>query len=296
MSKRAKLKQHLQMLDEISDIMAAMKNLAFIEITKISKFIATQTRVTETIKKVGSDFFNYHPDYLAHMQFHRPLIYLLIGSERGFCAGFNDNLLKKIPPFQPDKTNATPKLIVVGRKLAAKMAGDNRVVKVVDGPNSVEEIPDVILRLIQSVEQLSSAIDTKPHPDNWLIIYNDESKNHMQVNALQPFVEFSGNENREYLLPPILNVSINEFFFSYSENYLISLLYTTFYASFLSENNQRLHHLDSALDRLEKQKQTLTHSINLVRQEEITEEIEVIMLSAEEILKEVKIEEDYNDA
>ena len=109
---------------------------------------------------------------------------------------------------------------------------------------------------------------------------------------MQPFVEFSVNQNNKLTLPPIINVSENEFFSSYSENYLVSLLYTTFYTSYLAENNQRLRHLDNALDRLEKQKKSLMHNLNLTRQEEITEEIEVIMLSAEEILKEVKINKD----
>ena len=124
MSKRIKLKEHLNTLDEISNIMTAMKNLAFIEIYKISKFNDTQMRVMDTIKNVGSDFLNHYPDLLAQMQFDNPFIYILIGSERGFCAGFNDSVLQKLSLIEPGQSVVNPMLIVVGRKLAAKMADD----------------------------------------------------------------------------------------------------------------------------------------------------------------------------
>ena len=56
----------------------------------------------------------------------------------------------------------------------------------------------------------------------------------------------------------------------------------------MAENYQRLHHLDNALDRLGNKLSYLTRHLNLLRQEEITQEIQVIMLSAEAIMEEIQ--------
>lgn len=295
MSKRIKLKEHLHSLDEISNIMTAMKNLALIEINKIARFIAMQERVTRTVKAVGRDFLSHYPNLLTRIQSDKPSIYILIGSERGFCAGFNDNIIHKLSLINQTQSLEQPKLIVVGRKLAMKMAGDDRVTQVIDGANSAEEISDVIFKLIQSVEQIASTKDRTPYPGHWLIIFNEEIENHIEATTLQPFLEFSTEKKPVYSLPPILNVSDTELFTAFSERYLFSLLYSIFYNSYFAESNQRLHHLDNALDRLDKQKLSLTHNINIIRQEEITEEIEVIMLSTEAIMKELNVDEKDQD-
>jgi F-type H+-transporting ATPase subunit gamma len=53
------------------------------------------------------------------------------------------------------------------------------------------------------------------------------------------------------------------------------------YSSLLAENRQRQTHMDSALQRLDEDSLRLTRARNLRRQEEITEEIEVILLATD---------------
>ena len=60
------------------------------------------------------------------------------------------------------------------------------------------------------------------------------------------------------------------------------MLYRAFYLSFLAENRDRLRHMDGALQTLDKNWNQLHRMSNVLRQEEITEELEVIMLSAAE--------------
>lgn len=57
-----------------------------------------------------------------------------------------------------------------------------------------------------------------------------------------------------------------------------------FYKSFYAENHQRFFHLSNSLDRLDSKQNTLKGYLNLLRQEEITEEIQIIMLSAEAVI------------
>ncbi|MDO8311527.1 MAG: F0F1 ATP synthase subunit gamma, partial [Sideroxyarcus sp.] len=66
-----------------------------------------------------------------------------------------------------------------------------------------------------------------------------------------------------------------------TDQYLYAALHEVFYASLMAENRKRLEHMDSAIRLLEKDEARLRLRYNALRQEEIIEEIEIIMLSAE---------------
>jgi F-type H+-transporting ATPase subunit gamma len=52
----------------------------------------------------------------------------------------------------------------------------------------------------------------------------------------------------------------------------------------MAENRRRLEHMENALHRMEGKIEDLRRRRNVLRQEEIVEEIEVILLSAESLL------------
>ena len=54
-----------------------------------------------------------------------------------------------------------------------------------------------------------------------------------------------------------------------------------FYASLAAENHRRVEHMEGAVTRLDERVLALKRRANALRQEEITEEIEVILLSAD---------------
>ena len=61
----------------------------------------------------------------------------------------------------------------------------------------------------------------------------------------------------------------------------IAALNEVLYSSLMVENRQRQMHMDHALQRLDDDSARLGLAYNAQRQEEITEEIEIILLSAE---------------
>ncbi len=81
--------------------------------------------------------------------------------------------------------------------------------------------------------------------------------------------------------PPLLNLDPLVFATDLIDQHLFSLLHEVFYSSLMAENLRRFQHMDQAIQRLEKDMAELVLKRNSLRQEEITEEIEVIMLSAE---------------
>ena len=60
---------------------------------------------------------------------------------------------------------------------------------------------------------------------------------------------------------------------------LLAALQALLYSSLMAEHPHRLRHLEGALHRIDERTRTLTLRRNLGRQEEITEEIELILLN-----------------
>lgn len=282
MTKRAQLKDNLHTLEDIGNIMTAMKNLCSIELSKMTKFLSMQDKAMQTINDVKSDFISAYPLIPTLHQDAKPLIYILIGSERGFCGGFNNNVLVELERLK--EQNPNPALIVVGRKLALKLADDSHVTHVLDGPNVIEEIPAVILTVLKVLEEVTLQKHSDLHLGQWNIIFNEEKQDQIEITTLQPFEEFFIASADNFSVPPVINLSNDLFLAELIENYLFSMFHSVFYKSFFIENHQRLVHLNNSLDRLDSKRSALKGHLKLIRQEEITEEIQIIMLSAEAII------------
>ena len=83
MTKKRELKERVESLGDIRDILAAMKNLSLVEIAKLNRFIATQRQVVRDCEEATDDFLSFFPFTLGTQEktnSHR--ICLLLGSER----------------------------------------------------------------------------------------------------------------------------------------------------------------------------------------------------------------------
>ena len=80
--------------------------------------------------------------------------------------------------------------------------------------------------------------------------------------------------------PVLLNLPPELFFSNLLKRYLLAVLHEIIYLSLLSENHRRLQHLDGAVQHLDNQTKKLQRKSQVYRQEEITEEIEVILLGS----------------
>ena len=80
--------------------------------------------------------------------------------------------------------------------------------------------------------------------------------------------------------PPLLNLSPPDFLLELTDHYLFTRLLQILYLSLTVENQQRMQHLENAVRHLDDSSEELKRKINGLRQEEIIEEIEVILLNA----------------
>src|SRR3989338_1490547 len=272
MSKRREVKGRLATLDEIDGIMIAMKNLALLEIHRLESFLATQRRAVASIEAAAQDFLGFYPETAAHPGGARQLL-LVIGSERGLCGDFNETLLAPLAAAMQQDTLA----VVVGRRLEAKLQGDQRIAAFVEGPGVAEEVPAALVRLAGILGELQQQ---RPE-EAWRIgaLYHDDESGAPRLRQLLPLAV--PETKPAYSQPPLLNLEPAQFLSQLTSQYLYAVLHEVFYASLMAENRKRLEHMDGAIRRLEKDEAKLRLRYNALRQEEIIEEIEIIMLSAE---------------
>lgn len=286
MSRRRSLEKHRQSLAEISDIMNSMKTLAYMETHKLGRFLEAQQRVARSIETAAEDLLDAYPQILPHSE-HMTPVYLLLGSERGFCGDFNHALLDRVVSTQTESRTAS--IIAVGHKLCTLLEDDPRVLLALDGAGVAEEVPQLLNRLIDILSQLQ----LEQGPLSLICLYH-QSKDHLvEQQLLPPFMTLtSSTPDKLHSHPPRLNLEPANLLLQLTEQYLFAALHEVLFTSLMSENHQRVDHLEGAVKHLQEESTRLIRTGNVLRQEEITEEIEVILLSADNAFDPAKRSQD----
>lgn len=265
MSQSHELQLHIAQMKEIRSILNAMKNLALMEIHKLQRFQAMQGQVVAHIETVAQDFLSFYPD-LLNETVTADSVCIVLGAERGFCGDFNDSLLTAIT------SENYSGIIAVGSRLCDKLIDNTQLITALEGANVGEEVPAILSRL-------SDTLSTAHHAEARLtIVYHDNELN--QIKHRQVLPPFTPTPPR-YSYPPVLNVEPVDFLANLIEQYVLAVLHEIFYVSLLAENHSRLQHLEGAIKHLDDETIKLHRKSQIYRQEEITEEIEVILLNAE---------------
>ncbi len=284
MSRRRNLEQHRQRLDETREIMSSMKALAFMETRKLASFIDAQRAVVEHIHRVAEDFFSFYPATLPVVP-QPKLVFLLLGSERGFCGDFNEALVETFhleqAELRTDNVQQSAWIIAVGNKLCGLLATEQLLLKQgelshLDGVSVVEEIENTLIEIVDTLKRLqaeNSGLSLR-------ILYHDPDQQEIISGQILPPFESLQQSDQAFTHPPELNIVPEQFCRDLIDRYLFSTLHETLYLSLMAENQRRVTHLESAVKQLDDKSANLLRRSNTLRQEEITEEIEIILLSA----------------
>jgi F-type H+-transporting ATPase subunit gamma len=280
MSQSRELQLHIAQLEEIRSILNSMKNLALIEIHKLARFQTMQGQVVTNIENAAMDFLDFYPFPAA--EDNATPICILVGAERGFCGDFNESLINTIA------SEAYSGIIAIGNRLCNRLV-DNplEVVASIEGANVAEEVPAILNRLIDIISSLPVSRGDINRATNaaatlqLTVVYHDNSPS--QINQRQILPPFPQQQQRTlgYGNPPVLNLEPGDFFSDLTDHYLFAVLHEIFYISLMAENQRRLQHLEGAVKHLDDETVNLRRKSQIYRQEEITEEIEVILLNSE---------------
>jgi F-type H+-transporting ATPase subunit gamma len=272
MTRRHTLERRRDSLTEIREIMNSMKTLAYMETRKLARFLAAQQAAVRTIEDVAADFLAWHPDTLPAAD-GATRVCLLIGTERGFCGDFNQHLLRFLATV-PDA--GTLQLVLIGRKLHALCGDDDRVVARLDGASVAEEVGLVLNRVAQELETLQ-----RRHGTLTLYALGHDSEGMLHMPQLLPAFRQYLARSEPAGYAPDLNLAPVELLFGLTEQYLFAALHERLYTSLMAENRNRVNHLDGAVKHLDDTTGDLARRCRALRQEEIIEEIEIILLSAD---------------
>lgn len=276
MSRRREIARRLEALSDIAGIMSAMKGLALMETRILMDFMVSQRHMVAGIETAAADFLIAHPDF-ASAPGPRPELCVLVGSEQGFCGDFNEVLLTRIEALCTEK-EAPLLWVVVGRRLTSRLGERDCIELTLSGAIVADEVPAVLLRLTRELSRLLVRVELAGY--GLSALYHCAATGDIRLRRLLPLRDLPEPE-RAHPYPAELNLFPEEFLRGLTGHYLHAALNEVLYSSLMVENRQRQTHMDRALQRLDEDSARLKLAYNIQRQEEITEEIEVILLSAD---------------
>lgn len=147
------------------------------------------------------------------------------------------------------------------------------------GPSALEEVEIVLLKLMETLARWQAG-QSPPRAFRITALHHRVGEPGIAVTGLDPF----GVRARQ-VTPcghaPWINLEPRLFLSKLAEHYRYAALHEILDGSLMAENQQRVQHFGYAAQKIERDSQALARQRDRLRQEEITEEIEVIMLSAE---------------
>ncbi|HWP00742.1 MAG TPA: FoF1 ATP synthase subunit gamma [Methylococcus sp.] len=278
MSRRHLIRRRLRTLGEISEILDSMRTLAVIEARRLTRAVDCQRDLVEALKRMAAELLRHFP-WLQPDSAAVGEAYLILGSERGFCGDFNARLRWALEQRLKSGNRRAPPIIAVGTKVATELAAlDAPIFCQLQGPLTAEESGELLPNLAASIQQLLAS-HGMPH----LIVLHhaDETGTITETPLTPPFRGLSQAQERGH--PPLLYESPEVVFHRLTEHYLFAVLRWLLDRSLLAEHQFRIRHLDGATRRIGETVAALRTTGNRMRQEEITEELEVILLGAEAI-------------
>jgi len=275
MTRRRDLEAHRATLDEIHEIMSSMKSLAYMETRKLAGLLDAQHAVVDGIEAMAADFLGFFPETLAGGG-KTTDVHVLVGSERGFCGDFNEALVRYLETHLAQTAIEPPFLIAVGRKLHPLLESKPRLCATIDGASTVDEVAEIIKRVADAI----AVLQMQSGPLSISVLHHTPDAKEIDLNRFVPPFERFRNGPRRFPYPPVLNLQPQVFFLELTDQYVFAALHEVLYASLMAENHRRVRHLEGAVRHLDDKSSALRRKCNALRQEEIIEEIEIILLSA----------------
>ena len=265
---------HLNTLGEIREIMNAMKNLAIIESRKLDRVLESQRVIVTDIDNMAADFTDHYPFDLSFATDHH--LYILIGAERGFSGSFNHQLQQHYRALLQQSPETKAVTIAIGRKFATTFTAASPTPVLLDGASAQEEISHVLNQLVSQIETIQHQYGALP----CTVLRHDQLNRGILAQPLLPPFQQPPTTHIPAPYPPLLYLSPPQFLSELIQQYLFAHLYSALSASLLAENEFRVAHLEGAIRHLDERSVELGRLRRSLRQEEIIEEIEVILLNA----------------
>lgn len=272
MARRREIERHIATFGDIAEIVEAMKNLALVEVRRVTGFIEAQRRSAAIIEDALADFFDGYPGFRTPPSTGGDVC-CVIGSERGFCGDFNLRLAEAARTLGA-QLRTPSRTVLVGANLSSTWtdAADARCA----GASVADEVSATMARLADSIRDL---MPPAPGGPPWGLVLLLHGETGPELRRLLPLSIGAANRRRRPF-PVDLDLDPADFLAAAMRQYLFAAPLAALYESLLIENQRRLDHMDRALRKMDDRLAELGRERNRRRQEEITEDIELILMSA----------------
>lgn len=250
----------LALFDELAGILNAMRSFALAELRRVARRETAQRAADETLALAVADVAPALPQGPAAAGGG---LWVLLGSVRGFCGSFNEDMARHWHDRQP----AIGATIVVGERLAALLPQSGRIVPV-PGAIGAADATDAIERIVEALDD--------PRAQGCatgglvLCLRDDAGVAEWRVLPIAPPPRAAAGK-RPLTYGPLPQVAAGV-----ARHYVFHRLLSGLMHSLRVENQMRLLLMENAMRHIERQREDLQRSRNQLRQEDITEKIELV--------------------
>lgn len=265
------LRRRIGALDEIGQILGAVRSLAFTELRQLADGEPRQHATAAAIQTAIEDLAAHFPDALPERAPDADIL-IVLGSERGFCGDFNEVAARAAVATRP---MPAARRLAVGAKLCQLLEEQGVPHSALPGPTVVEEIPRALAGIVDAIEAVARSDGDAALG---LVVAHHDGEGRLESRRILPFPALP--VAARWRTAPDLQIAPRRLYRQLIDHHVLAALNLALIASLLAENRRRLEQLSGALDRLHERLEGLRHARRRARQEAITEEIEVILLGA----------------
>jgi|AntDeeMinimDraft_5_1070356.scaffolds.fasta_scaffold01222_2 F-type H+-transporting ATPase subunit gamma len=275
MTRRRELLSHLRGLNQVRQIIDAMKRLSFIETRRLDGRLDSEDAVIHAIETAATGLLDTHPQ-LADTGAALPITWIALGSERGFCGDFNERVAERLAADVRASVPVDPHIIAVGARLITCLGNDARVTATLPGASVADETDAVLAAIVDALDA-----ERRAHgPSRVHVVHYENERQEPIVTWLLPPFRAAATAEAASSEPPLLQMAPTDLLLALGDQYLYAALRRILDGALMAENQRRVRQLEGAAQHLDERVATLVRRGNQLRQEEIIEEIEVILLSS----------------
>jgi F-type H+-transporting ATPase subunit gamma len=282
MEQLRQLQQQIDTIDELRDVIHAMRSLAAIYL----KQAEAQLQGVRAFRQVVTDAITdavRRLDELPHVERAGRACIVLLGSEQGLCGRFNEVVAEAGTGHARELSGAA--FIVVGRRAVGnveRMGGE--VVTMINSSSSPEAAPAVIRRVAAEAYRRYTRGE---FARLFLLhaVYVSPGRIETQLVPILPldYSQWAPEPGAPAKAPPAMPLPPRELLGSLVEEFYFVALYQAFVESLAAENGMRLQSMEAAKQNIDETMAQLRSRAQQLRQDEITAELLDVISGAEAV-------------
>ena len=265
------LRQRLGTLADIRSVMSAMRGLALVETRRLGGYLDAGRAWATTVATALGDVQRRIGDPPADAAARE--LCLVFGSERGFCGDYNDRIASAARAHAAASGAA---LLAIGGKLVERLGADANEGHVA-APDVADAAPRALDAIVEAIDRWASVLATGAIRVRAIAIPGDALEPALRAVLPVPWPQDATAEP----FPVLTQLPDARLLADLTRQHLRASLGELLHGALLAENRRRVEHMDRAIRRIDRKLDDLRLRANQLRQEGITEEIEVIQLGVE---------------